>query len=89
MASRNASKYTEDGRFDDRRTSQFPAFERAMLQYANTCLDEWRDKAILTANSLVRARALINACLPNARFTLPARLWPRRRRLRAYLAPCY
>ncbi len=66
MASRNASKYTEDGRFDDRRTSQFPAFERAMLQYATTCLDEWRDKAVLTANSLVRARdatRLADKCL--------------------------
>lgn len=54
MASRNAAKYTEDGRIDEKRSSQFPAFERAILQYANTCLDEWRDKCIETANSLVR-----------------------------------
>lgn len=54
MASRNAGKYTEDGRFDEKRTSQFPAFERAILNYATQCLDEWRDKAIETANSLVR-----------------------------------
>lgn len=54
-ASRMAGKYTDDGRIDDKRTSQFPAFERAILQYANTCLDEWRDKAIDVAKQLVRS----------------------------------
>ena len=44
MASRNASKYTEDGRFDEKRQPQFPAFERAILTFATTCLDEWREK---------------------------------------------
>lgn len=50
-----AGKYTDDGRIDEKRTSQFPAFERAILQYANTCLDEWRDKAIDVAKQLVRS----------------------------------
>lgn len=54
MASRNACKYTDDGRFDDKRNSQFPAFERAILNQATQCLDQWRDSAIETANGLVR-----------------------------------
>ncbi len=70
MASRNAVKYTEDGRFDEKRSSQFPAFERAILQHATICLDEWRDKAMETANSLVSARnsraLLVAAALKHA-----------------------
>lgn len=60
-ASRNAQKYTEDGRIDEKRTSQFPAFERAILANANTCLDEWRDKAIDVAKQLVSA---MRSCYP-------------------------
>ena len=29
QASRNAAKFTEDGRFDDKRAGQLPAFEQA------------------------------------------------------------
>lgn len=63
MASRNACKYADDGRFDDKRSSQFPAFERAILNYATQCLDEWRDKAIETANSLVSVNSQAYSCI--------------------------
>lgn len=63
MASRNACKYTDDGRFDDKRNSQFPAFERAILNQATQCLDQWRDSAIETANGLVRgAFCCVTSC---------------------------
>ncbi len=37
QASRNAAKFTEDGRFDDKRAGQLPAFEQARTVWPSDC----------------------------------------------------
>ena len=53
QASQNAGKFTEDGRFDDKKTSQLPMFERAILTAAQRSLDEWKDQSLASVSTLV------------------------------------
>lgn len=54
QASRNASKYTEDGRFDDKKATQFPALESTILVKATEALEAWREDALAMATQLVQ-----------------------------------
>lgn len=53
QASRKAGKFLDDGTFDDKKTSQLPMFEKAILTAAQRFLEEWKDQALASVSTLV------------------------------------
>lgn len=53
QASRKAGKFSEDGTFDDKKTSQLPMFEKAILTAAQRFLEEWKDQSLASVSTLV------------------------------------
>ena len=65
QASRNAAKFTEDGRFDDKRAGQLPAFEQARAALSSSG-NSTRRHAVYVVMECVRqelSHALLSSAL--------------------------